>query len=124
MFLACCLVRLSPEGGTDVLSQNRARAVLIGLHVGSLLQDVAPEVQEALSATQVAGVQGLSQRLQQDRLAPGDAARERELDLGVVELLHVDALGQGCGHGRGLDDLQAGRAHPVPGRHFLQVQRR
>lgn len=54
--------------------------------------------------------------------APCEAAGERELDLGVVELLHVDSLGHGRRHCCSLDDLQAGRAHPVPGRHFLQEE--
>lgn len=50
---------------------------------------------------------------------PDDAAGEGKLDLGVVELLDVGALGHGGRDGGRLDDLQARRAHPMPRRHLL-----
>ena len=55
-----------------------------------------------------------------DGSAPGHAAGEGELDLGVMELLDVDALGQGSRHGGSLDDLHARRAHAMPRGHLLR----
>jgi len=50
---------------------------------------------------------------------PRHAPHEREADLGVVELLDVDALAGGGRHGRCLDDLHARRAHAMPRGHLL-----
>ena len=49
---------------------------------------------------------------------PDDLAGERELDLGVVELLDVGALGEGGWHHLGLDDGDAGLPHSVAAGHL------
>ena len=59
-------------------------------------------------------------RLETFQGLPCHAACQREFDVGVVELLHVDALCHGCRHSGRLDDLQARRTYAMPGCHFLQ----
>ena len=49
---------------------------------------------------------------------PDDLAGEGELDLGVMELLDVGALGQGCRHDLGLDDGDAGLSHTMSAGHL------
>ena len=49
---------------------------------------------------------------------PDDLAGERELDLGVVELLDVGALGEGCGHHLSLDDGNARLPHAMSTSHL------
>lgn len=72
----------------------------------------------AHSAAYVAGDEILVQSAANVR-APGHAAGEGELDLGVVELLDIDALGHRSRHGGRLDDLHARCTHAMPRRHFL-----
>lgn len=52
-------------------------------------------------------------------LAPDHLVGERELDVGVVELLDIGALALAGGNGGVLDDGDGLVAHAVAGRHLL-----
>ena len=53
---------------------------------------------------------------------PEHSPHKGKLDLGVMELLCVIALAQGCWDSRSFDDLDDREARPMPRAHFLHVQ--